>query len=503
MSDKVGATNSVDVSLIDEINANRVSVNADGSIGVAPLNNVDRSGSGTITALNGVVTANTQGCSTVIFNVTGTWTATLTIEGTVDGGATWVSVIGLDQSQAVFSVLSANARVYVGCGGFSQIRLEATAFTSGTASITWDASVGSNVMQVWNTNASSLRVQSRTQDNSGNGITSQANGAQRALDIGVNVAGVQVDPRAIRLLTSSDVVTSNIGTTNGLALDATLAKLTISQGGALGSNTQALVGGSVTTAAPTYTTGQISPLSLDTTGALRVNLASSTATAPAHTVDSAGDTYVAGTTKGSLDLGRVIDPSTPPTLTIGQLSGLTLDTAGSLNVHVTTSTTAGSNPAAVDISSFVNAGKVYTITAQVNMASSAIDNPLVLIKNPVASGKKIYLYKIIVACDIANVTAIFKYFYDPTITANGGALASSANNIGGGGPASAMSAFTLPTVSANGTAMAILTYGQNSNSLSSLEDMSISLAANHNIMITGRPASNAREATITAVWVEI
>lgn len=69
----------------------------------------------------------------------------------------------------------------------------------------------------------------------------------------------------------SGTVTANIGTTNGLALDTTLTKLTIAQGTALGSNTQALVGGSVTTAAPTYTTGNINPLSLTTTGLLRVD----------------------------------------------------------------------------------------------------------------------------------------------------------------------------------------------------------------------------------------
>lgn len=42
------------------------------------------------------------------------------------------------------------------------------------------------------------------------------------------------------------------------------------QGTALGSTKTSLPGGSVTTSAPTYTTGQISPLSLDTAGALRV-----------------------------------------------------------------------------------------------------------------------------------------------------------------------------------------------------------------------------------------
>jgi hypothetical protein len=53
----------------------------------------------------------------------------------------------------------------------------------------------------------------RAQDGSGNNLTSQANGSQRALDVGIDVSGVQVDPRSIRALTSSDVVTANQGGT--------------------------------------------------------------------------------------------------------------------------------------------------------------------------------------------------------------------------------------------------------------------------------------------------
>lgn len=71
-------------------------------------------------------------------------------------------------------------------------------------------------------------------------------------------------------------VLSNIGTTGGLALDSTLSKLTVSQSTALGSNTQILIGGSVSTSAPSYSTGNINPLSLTTIGALRVDGSSTT-----------------------------------------------------------------------------------------------------------------------------------------------------------------------------------------------------------------------------------
>jgi hypothetical protein len=56
-------------------------------------------------------------------------------------------------------------------------------------------------------------------DGSGNTITSQVNGTKRALDVGVNVAGVQVDPRSIRALTSADVVTVQGGNSTAVKVD--------------------------------------------------------------------------------------------------------------------------------------------------------------------------------------------------------------------------------------------------------------------------------------------
>lgn len=55
------------------------------------------------------------------------------------------------------------------------------------------------------------RITIKLDDGAGNAITSQANGAQRALDVGINVLGVQIDPRQIRALTASDVVTADQG----------------------------------------------------------------------------------------------------------------------------------------------------------------------------------------------------------------------------------------------------------------------------------------------------
>lgn len=62
----------------------------------------------------------------------------------------------------------------------------------------------------------------RTQDGAGNAITSQVSGSQRVLDVGVNVAGVLIDPRSIRNLASgSDSISAvqsgtwNVGNITG------------------------------------------------------------------------------------------------------------------------------------------------------------------------------------------------------------------------------------------------------------------------------------------------
>jgi len=115
-----------------------VAVDPNGSIHTL----ADLSGSGSIAALNGVVTATTHGCGSCNFNITGTWVATLTIQGTVDG-TNWFTVYGIViGTDAVTQFVSNNLALDVPCGGLSQVRLIATAYTSGTATITWNAGAG-------------------------------------------------------------------------------------------------------------------------------------------------------------------------------------------------------------------------------------------------------------------------------------------------------------------------------------------------------------------------
>lgn len=89
----------------------------------------------------------------------------------------------------------------------------------------------------------------------------------------------------------SGTVTANLGTLNGAALDASVTALQVTQGSTTSGQKGSLMQGAVTTAAPTYTTAQTSPLSLTTAGALRSDLTTIAGT----TVDVNSGTKSAGT----------------------------------------------------------------------------------------------------------------------------------------------------------------------------------------------------------------
>ena len=143
------------------------------------------------------------------------------------------------------------------------------------------------------------RITIKLDDGNGNIVTSQVSGTQRALDVGINVAGVQIDPRLIRALTATDVVTSRVQDGTGTAITSTLIsskqgldvnvidQVTVNQGtnpwitldladgsvapGTAGTKSM-LGGGLYNSAGVTLTNGQQAALQLNATGALITRL---------------------------------------------------------------------------------------------------------------------------------------------------------------------------------------------------------------------------------------
>jgi hypothetical protein len=76
------------------------------------------------------------------FGITGTWSATLIAEGSRDG-STWEQIEMIIAPHSVI-LLSTNANVsgYIPCAGYSSVRIRASAYTSGSATVTLNAASG-------------------------------------------------------------------------------------------------------------------------------------------------------------------------------------------------------------------------------------------------------------------------------------------------------------------------------------------------------------------------
>lgn len=229
---------------------------------------------------SGTVTADQGGAWTVTSNQGGAWTVTANAGTNLN-----TSLLALDTS--VNGILLAQGSATSGEKGPLIQGAVTTAAPAYTTAQTSPLSL---------TTAGALRVD-------GSAVTQPVSGSVTVAGTVTANAGsgnftvAQATGTNLHTVVDSGTVTANIGTTNGLALDATISKLNVGQSTALGTNTGPMMQGSVTTAAPTYTTGNINPVSLTTAGALRVD--GSGATQPVS-----GSVAVSGTVTANAGSGN-------------------------------------------------------------------------------------------------------------------------------------------------------------------------------------------------------
>ena len=180
-------------------------------------------------------------------------------------------------------------------------------------------------------------------DASGNAVTSQANGSQRALDVGINVAGVQIDPRSIRALTSADVVTANQGAAAATHAGYWWTRMTD------GTNDVGILATGEIKVAVT----QALPTGANTIGAVNQG------TNPWITSDLADGSATGGTAGTKSLLAGVIYNTALPTLTNGQQVGAQADSSGRLLIG----SIASPLPAGTNVIGSVNQGTSPWVTS--------------------------------------------------------------------------------------------------------------------------------------------
>lgn len=104
---------------------------------------LDKTVTGSITALNDTVEIDTNGCATTAFQISGTWAGTITFEATIND-LTWFSKTAVPHSGAGANstTTTANTQLIVNTSGVAKFRLRRSVATSGTATVHIRASAG-------------------------------------------------------------------------------------------------------------------------------------------------------------------------------------------------------------------------------------------------------------------------------------------------------------------------------------------------------------------------
>lgn len=208
---------------------------------------------------------------------------------------------------------------------------------------------GSTTSQYLAIDAAGL-IGSKLYDAAGTGITSQVNGSQQALDVGINVAGVQIDPRSIRALTSADVVTADQGAPNTNA-NGWFVRITDGT-----NNASVTAGGALDVSLVTAL-----PAGANNIGSVNQG------TSPWIVKDQADGSPTGGTAGTFSQLAGAIYNSTLPTLTTGQQAGLQADSSGRLLVSVS------NLPATLDTNYGTVGASTLRTASQIGNASGAAD----------------------------------------------------------------------------------------------------------------------------------
>lgn len=106
---------------------------------------VEYSGSGTITALNGALTVNIPTSASLVFHLTGTWVATVIFEASVDGTNYFTVPATQVSGGSQVTTATVNGAYLVGVGGYAFARARASAFTSGTITVSYSADNTPNI----------------------------------------------------------------------------------------------------------------------------------------------------------------------------------------------------------------------------------------------------------------------------------------------------------------------------------------------------------------------
>lgn len=152
------------------------------------------------------------------------------------------------------------------------------------------------------------------------------------------------------------------------------------------------------------------------------------------------------------------------------------------------------------------AQKLYYISGNLNVTPGGTEISAFLIRNPTGSGKIIRLVDLTaLLTNTTGTIVIVRMYHNPTITTNGTTLTIKNASHGGSPGATAMNAYSSPTISANGNRIisgTLLSGTSGGRDLFWTFQGSIAIHPDNNLLITGQPDGTNRQMEMTLRWTE-
>jgi hypothetical protein len=145
--------------------------------------------------------------------------------------------------------------------------------------------------------------------------------------------------------------------------------------------------------------------------------------------------------------------------------------------------------------------KYFGVNIESNVATAG-EQDVLLIRNPAGSGKNLYINRII--CGVLGTATRFRVriYQKPTVTTAGTSATIFSNYVIGSPTATAMTAYTNPTISARGARMRTYT-SEGTNSIDDSFDFGLDVTPGYDVLLTGDFDTNNKVLALSIQWGEV
>lgn len=214
-------------------------------------------------------------------------------------------------------------------------------------------------------------------------VALKVDGSAVVQPISGTVTVTQATGTSLHAVIDSGAITANIGTTNGIALDATVANVQGSVAAGAAASKSTLIGGQFNTTLPTLTAGQQAALQVDSSARQIISPLTNSSVVKAQLQDNTG---------AAITLGSKVSASSVPVVIASDqtvpVSGTVTANAGTGNFTVTQAT--GTNLHVVVDSGTISTTALVASTGTVSSVASSATSSTMLASNAARKGFSFY-----------------------------------------------------------------------------------------------------------------